>query len=157
MSARKLKIITLALGSGAILVDQLIKSIFLWKIPANGIFLVSTNFFSIKLEIARNPFIAFSIPLATIVIYILTLLLLFGLFYFLKQSLHKNIPVVTISLALIVGAAISNFIDRLVHGAVIDYLDITIYSYHWATFNLADTIITICALIIILENFRKKI
>jgi len=156
MSRLQLKIFALLLGMGAIITDQLLKFIILWKIPSSGIFLVSSKFLSIQLELAKNPFIAFSLPLPQVLIFVLTIILLSGLIYFLIKSLgeHKG---TTIALSLIIGAAISNLIDRLIHGAVIDYLNITIYNYHWATFNLADSLITICALIILIINFRKKI
>lgn len=60
-----------------------------------------------------------------------------------------------VSIALIVGGAIGNLFDRLVHGHVIDYL-----SFHWQqqwyypAFNLADAAITLGAIGIIVESFR---
>ncbi|KKR04285.1 MAG: Lipoprotein signal peptidase [Parcubacteria group bacterium GW2011_GWC2_39_14] len=157
MSPFKLKITALIIGIGALLADQAIKFIFLWKIPANGIFLIKNWLLAIQIKMASNPFVAFSIPIPQVIIFILTLVLLAGLFYFLVQNAKHNLRVTTISLGIIIGAAISNLIDRIIHGAVVDYLNITIYNYHWATFNLADSLITIGALIIIIINFRKKI
>lgn len=157
MSSFKLKITALAIGIGVLLADQAIKFIFLWKIPDSGIFLIKNVLLAIQLKMERNPFIAFSIPIPQVLIFILTIILLAGLFYFLVQNAKHNLRVTTISLGIIMGAASSNLLDRIIHGAVVDYLNITIYNYHWATFNLADSLITIGALIIIITNFRKKI
>jgi signal peptidase II len=55
-------------------------------------------------------------------------------------------------LALIIGgAAGNNLIDRLLHGAVTDFFEVLIGSYHWPAFNLADSAITVGALLVILE------
>lgn len=58
--------------------------------------------------------------------------------------------------ALIVGGAIGNVYDRLVHGFVVDYLDFFWGNYHWPAFNLADSAICIGAAMIILDGFRQK-
>lgn len=48
-----------------------------------------------------------------------------------------------ISLGLILGGAIGNIIDRLLYGAVFDFLDVNIGSYHWPAFNVADSAICV--------------
>lgn len=57
-----------------------------------------------------------------------------------------------ISLALVLGGAIGNLIDRLVYGHVIDFIDVYVGSYHWPTFNFADSAITIGALVLIVYS-----
>ncbi len=47
------------------------------------------------------------------------------------------------ALALILGGAVGNLLDRLASGAVTDFIDFFIGSYHWHTFNLADSAITV--------------
>jgi signal peptidase II len=61
------------------------------------------------------------------------------------------------SLSLILGGAIGNGIDRVVNGYVVDFLDFY-YSpeYHWPAFNLADSFITIGAIIFFLFIFFEK-
>ena len=61
-----------------------------------------------------------------------------------------------IGFSMIIGGAISNVIDRFVHGAVVDFLDFHIGSYHWPAFNVADTAICIGAGIIVLRSFLTK-
>jgi signal peptidase II len=61
-----------------------------------------------------------------------------------------------ISLALILGGAIGNVIDRVLHGYVIDFLDVYVGSYHWPAFNIADSAICVGAVLLIFDSFRSK-
>ena len=56
-----------------------------------------------------------------------------------------------VGLALILGGALSNLLDRIRFGRVVDFLDFYVRSYHWFTFNLADTAIVAGAFLLILE------
>ncbi|MHA2939566.1 signal peptidase II [Vibrio sp. RC27] len=58
--------------------------------------------------------------------------------------------------ALVIGGAVGNVFDRIVHGFVVDYLDFYWGSYHFAAFNLADSAICIGAGMLILDGFRTK-
>jgi len=61
-----------------------------------------------------------------------------------------------IPLALILGGAIGNLIDRLRFSAVIDFLDIGVRHFRWPVFNVADTAITVGILWIIIRGLKKK-
>ncbi len=61
----------------------------------------------------------------------------------------------SIALALILGGAIGNVIDRILYGHVIDFLDFHIAGWHWPAFNVADSAITIGAVMLILDGMRK--
>jgi signal peptidase II len=50
-----------------------------------------------------------------------------------------------VGLALILGGALSNLFDRIRLGRVVDFLDVYCRSYHWPTFNLADSAIVVGA------------
>jgi len=56
-------------------------------------------------------------------------------------------------LALILGGALGNLIDRLRFGHVVDFLDFHALGWHWPAFNVADSAICIGAVILILEGF----
>lgn len=56
------------------------------------------------------------------------------------------------SLSLVLGGALGNLWDRMVLGHVIDFIDVYYQSYHWPAFNLADSAITLGALLLILES-----
>jgi signal peptidase II len=49
----------------------------------------------------------------------------------------------SVALALILGGAIGNLIDRLRYGMVVDFLDVYFRQYHWPAFNVADSAISI--------------
>ncbi|MGA1254338.1 MAG: signal peptidase II [Burkholderiaceae bacterium] len=57
--------------------------------------------------------------------------------------------------ALIIGGAIGNLIDRLVFGEVIDFLDFFWNQWHWPAFNLADSAITVGAIVMILDELVR--
>jgi signal peptidase II len=59
------------------------------------------------------------------------------------------------SLALILGGAIGNIIDRLHFGAVLDFIDVHYAGLHWPAFNLADSAITLGALLIIWGEINR--
>lgn len=60
--------------------------------------------------------------------------------------------VTALGLALIIGGAVGNVIDRVRFGAVVDFLDVHVWGYHWPAFNVADSAITIGAAVLILET-----
>ena len=59
-------------------------------------------------------------------------------------------------LALILGGALGNLIDRLRFGQVVDFLDFHAGTWHWPAFNVADSAITVGAALLILEGFVHR-
>lgn len=53
-----------------------------------------------------------------------------------------------VALMLILGGAIGNLIDRLLYGHVVDFIDVYYGSWHWPAFNVADSAITVGAVMI---------
>jgi signal peptidase II len=60
----------------------------------------------------------------------------------------------SLALALILGGAAGNLIDRLVYGYVIDFIDVYYGSWHWPAFNVADAAISVGAFLLLLDAFR---
>lgn len=56
------------------------------------------------------------------------------------------------ALALVLGGAVGNLWDRVFLGYVVDFVDVYYQKYHWPAFNVADTAITIGAILLILES-----
>jgi signal peptidase II len=72
-----------------------------------------------------------------------TILLALGVVGFLLTRPYYQSKVTQIALAAILGGAIGNVIDRFIYGAVVDFLDFYLGSYHWPAFNIADSAICI--------------
>jgi len=61
------------------------------------------------------------------------------------------------ALALVLGGAIGNLWDRVFLGYVVDFIDVFYQKHHWPAFNIADTSITVGAILLILESlFSSK-
>lgn len=60
------------------------------------------------------------------------------------------------SFRLIVAGAVGNAIDRIVHGAVVDFLDFHVAGWHWPAFNVADSAIVTGALLLLAEGLRPR-
>ncbi len=56
------------------------------------------------------------------------------------------------ALVLVLGGAVGNLWDRVFLGYVVDFVDVYYQKYHWPAFNVADTAITIGAILLILES-----
>ena len=62
-----------------------------------------------------------------------------------------------LALGAIMGGALGNLIDRLVHGEVIDFLDVHLFGgYTWPTFNVADSAIVVGVALMVLEVFFSE-
>ena len=85
----------------------------------------------------------------------ISLLVSIALPFYIKKNLHQ--PLLAISLSLILGGAVGNLIDRLFLGYVIDFIsfhyDKTIF---WPAFNIADSAITVGAILMIYDAFKNK-
>ncbi len=70
-----------------------------------------------------------------------------------RLSLTAN-PV--LPMMLVISGALGNLIDRIWRGAVIDFLDFHVANYHWPAFNLADSFISVGALLWLLCEWRNS-
>jgi signal peptidase II len=70
---------------------------------------------------------------------------------------HQQEKIFSFSLALILGGAIGNLIDRFTHGAVVDFIDVYYRQYHWPAFNMADSAITLGTALLILDELLRVI
>ena len=62
-----------------------------------------------------------------------------------------------LALSLILGGAIGNVLDRLLYGAVVDFIDVHYDGWHWPAFNIADSAISIGATLIVINEIRRAI
>jgi signal peptidase II len=136
-----------------VVVDQLTKAAILSAlVPGQRIEL--TPFFNLVLAFNRGAafsflsdaagwqtwlFAGFAVVAATIVSYLI-----------LK---NRNKTLFCLGLTLILGGALGNLVDRLRFGHVVDFLDFHAFGWHWPAFNVADSGITVGAIVLILESF----
>jgi signal peptidase II len=108
-----------------------------------------------------NPYISFSIPFSGILLNIIIILIILGLilytFYLISNKKSSNLApgdrkITVIFLTIIIIGAISNILDRLLFGYVIDYLELK----HFTVFNLADIMISAGTLSLITCYLKKN-
>jgi len=61
-----------------------------------------------------------------------------------------------LGLALILGGALGNVIDRLRFGQVVDFVDLHAFGWHWPAFNVADSAITVGAALLVFEGLLHR-
>ena len=145
------------LTSVVIAIDQVSKWFMVSWLSLHETFAVMPFF---NLTMAHNPGAAFSflahadgwqrwffIGLASVV----SIALLIWL-----KKLKPQAKLEAISIAMILGGALGNLIDRFYYGYVIDFLDVYYGTYHWPAFNIADSAIVIGAVLLIIDTFRSK-
>jgi signal peptidase II len=74
--------------------------------------------------------------------------------YLLLKS--QSDKLVCVALSLILGGALGNVLDRIMYGAVVDFIDLHYAGWHWPAFNVADSAICIGAALIIWGELRKS-
>ncbi len=70
-----------------------------------------------------------------------------GYMFFYLRSISEKIYC-----SMIIGGAIGNLIDRFIHGAVVDFIDVYYQDWHWPAFNIADSFISCGTILLIVYN-----
>jgi len=140
--------------------DQATKALIKTTIPLYGTVAVIRGFFNITH--VRNTGGAFGIlagetgSLRTtffIVITVGALVLIFLIF----RKVRENRILAPLALAMVIGGALGNLVDRIRWGYVIDFLDLYWETYHWPAFNVADSAITVGICLLVIDNlFLQK-
>ncbi len=126
--------------------DQVTKAMVESRIPERAVVPIVRGFFN--LTNTKNSGAVFglfadsSVWWKTPVLIVISAALLMGVVILVVRT--QNLQWETrIGLSLILGGALSNLFDRMRSGLVEDFLDFYVRSYHWATFNLADSAIVV--------------
>ena len=72
------------------------------------------------------------------------------------RRLPAHEKITAIGLVLILGGAIGNLIDRALYGHVVDFIDWHYAGWHWPAFNIADSAITVGAVLVVLAGLRSS-
>ena len=88
-----------------------------------------------------------------IILSVLSVAIAIGLVLWMRKSTSE---LVTLALGGIIGGALGNVIDRVRWGAVADFLDVHVMGYHWPAFNVADSAISVGAVLLVLDALFAK-
>lgn len=137
-----------------IIVDQLTKGLVQQKFTLGESIPVVPNLF--HLTYVRNPGAAFGMLayspdyIRTPLFFALPVIACFWLIYLIWTSRNKHL-IHCLAYSLIFAGAVGNLIDRFSMNYVVDFFDFFIGTHHFAAFNVADSSITIAAILLIFD------
>ena len=136
--------------------DQGTKSWARRTLPGSGDVSVIDGYFDFHL--AQNTGAAFSllhnVAAGRVLLVGIGLVLLAGLFWWLRRTIHEGtLPVA--ALGLIAGGAIGNLIDRVWLGSVTDFIYWHTRTLRWPVFNIADVVLVVGVAMLVLTSGRK--
>lgn len=137
-----------------VFIDQIIKVLISSNMRLYESIKIIPNFFSITY--VRNDGAAFSMFEGKQFLLILIAFITIGVLVSFIQKEEKITKLECIAFSFLLGGIIGNFIDRLIIGQVIDYLDFKIFSYNYPVFNLADSLIVCGVLLLIYLVIRSE-
>ena len=146
-----------AVAGMVVILDQLTKYLVIQKFYLHETVKVIPGFFS--LTYVRNPGAAFGIlagasgPWRTMFFVVVSLAAL-AVIATLVHKTADRLPLIAFSL--IGGGAIGNLIDRVRFGEVVDFIEWYYRSFHWPTFNIADSAITIGVVLLAVDMLFEK-
>jgi signal peptidase II len=147
-----------AIFFAVLVLDQATKYLVMKHIPWHGTITIIPGFFD--LTYVKNPGAAFGIlsgdhGMWRKVFFVSVTLIALGVIAVLIRKTHERLLVVAFSL--IAGGAIgNNLIDRVRYGMVVDFIEWYYKSYHWPTFNIADSAISVGVGLLVVDMFLKK-
>jgi signal peptidase II len=139
--------------------DQVTKVIVARNIPEHSLVIIIPGF--LNLTHTTNAGVAFGLfsdsPAAwkTALLTSVSLGLLWIVLYLVWRAKHLDWAAGA-GLAMILGGALSNLADRIRAGAVVDFVDAYFRSYHWYTFNLADSAIVAGAFFLVIHLLKSE-
>lgn len=89
----------------------------------------------------------------TAVFTVLAAVIVIALLVWLRRAAN---PLIRLALGLIIGGAVGNVVDRLARGAVVDFLDFHLGTWHWFAFNLADAAICLGVAALLLDGLLAR-
>ncbi|CRK80558.1 signal peptidase II [Neobacillus massiliamazoniensis] len=87
--------------------------------------------------------------------YIITIVVIVAIIYYIQKSAKGN-WLLGVSLALMLGGAIGNFIDRVIRKQVVDFIHTFIFGYNFPVFNIADSALCIGVILLMILMIRDE-
>lgn len=125
-----------------VIADQISKSIIKYSMHLYESIPVIPGFFHLTYVVNKGMAFGIDLPIGIGIFSFLSIIISCFLVFILWRE-RENILLVRIALALILGGAIGNLIDRILFSEVVDFLDFMIGDYHWYIFNIADSAVTV--------------
>ncbi|AMO96654.1 signal peptidase II [Collimonas fungivorans] len=145
----------LAIAALVLLIDQLTK-ITIVRLFSYGESHAVTSFFNLVLVYNKGAAFSFLSTESGWQRYFFTVLgIAAALFITFLLKRHAGQRMFCTALALILGGAIGNVVDRIAYGHVIDFLDIYVRNWHWPAFNIADSAICVGAVLFVIDELRR--
>ncbi|GAC1551670.1 MAG: signal peptidase II [Collimonas sp.] len=145
----------LAIAALVLLIDQLTK-ITIVRLFSYGESQAVTSFFNLVLVYNKGAAFSFLSTESGWQRYFFTALgIAAALFITFLLKRHAGQRMFCTALALILGGAIGNVIDRIAHGHVVDFLDFYVRNWHWPAFNIADSAICVGAVLFVIDELRR--
>lgn len=141
------------------ILDQAIKLLVLVRIPAYGSIVVIPGFFDLTHIYNTGGafgFLAGKSSLFRHLFFLTASAVAMGMIVYLYLKTPREFLFLRSGLAMILGGAVGNVIDRIRLGKVVDFLDLYVKDLHWPAFNIADSAITVGILIFIYHLLFKK-
>ncbi|NJP36432.1 signal peptidase II [Alkalicoccus luteus] len=104
----------------------------------------------------RNAGAAFGILQGQMWLFYIATVVVVGVIIYMIQAKLDGSRWYGIALGLILGGAIGNFIDRVYAGAVVDFIDVYIFTYNFPIFNVADSALVTGVIMVILHVFIEE-
>ncbi|MBE7355216.1 signal peptidase II [Staphylococcus haemolyticus] len=145
-------IISLIVAIAILIIDQVTKRIIATTMNIGDSYEIIPNFLNITSH--RNNGAAWGILSGKMgFFYIITIVILIVLVLFYIKEAKYNL-FMQVAISLLFAGALGNFIDRLVNGEVVDFVDTNIFGYDFPIFNVADSSLTIGVLFIIIALLK---
>ena len=156
---RKKYLLTAFISLSVIILDQCTKYLIIKSFALHQSLTIIENYLTI-IHI-RNKGIAFGLLSGQgsgtrTIFLIITSLFAIAFIFYLLSSLRGRQTYATVTLALILGGAIGNLIDRIRWGEVVDFIYVHWYQYYWPAFNCADSAISVGLVILLIGIVTKK-
>ena len=91
----------------------------------------------------------------TWIVTLISLMIIMGVIYYVYKNRPSN-NIENIGYGMIIGGALGNFIDRIIYGYVIDFIDINLFGWNYPVFNIADMMIVIGVFLLVINAWRCK-
>lgn len=160
MTIKNTYVFLMGVAALVVILDQAVKLLVVAKIPAYGSVAVIPGFFDLTHIYNTGGAFGFLAGKSSVfrhLFFLTASVIAMGMIVYLYLKTPPDYLFLRLGLAMILGGAVGNVIDRIRLGKVVDFLDIHVRGLHWPAFNIADSAITVGILIFVYHLLFKKL